>query len=67
MLITKHRNETGVSIMEGGLTELFLGVTLGAYSPLAVIAGWQVLRRTISGRGGDTCTAMVAKTPREAA
>lgn len=53
--------------MEGGLTELFLGVTLGAYSPLAVIAGWQVLRRTISGRGGDACTAMVAKTPREAA
>jgi hypothetical protein len=36
--------------MEGGLTEIVIGVTAGAYSPLAVIAAWQVLRRTIAGK-----------------
>ena len=32
--------------MDGGLTELFLGVTAGAYLPLAVIAGIARLVRT---------------------
>ncbi len=32
--------------MDGGLTELFLGVTAGAFSPLALIASWELLRRT---------------------
>ena len=32
--------------MDGGLTEIFLGVTVGAFSPLALIASWQMLRRT---------------------
>lgn len=32
--------------MDGGLTELFLGVTAGAFSPLAVIAVWEKFRRT---------------------
>jgi len=35
--------------MEVGLTELFVGVTAGAYSPLALIAAWKMLRRTLSG------------------
>lgn len=30
--------------MEGGLTELFLGVTAGAFSPLALIAAWEMVR-----------------------
>lgn len=32
--------------MDGGLTEIFLGVTIGAFSPLALIASWEMLRRT---------------------
>jgi len=32
--------------MDGGLTELFLGVTAGAFSPLALIASWEMLRST---------------------
>lgn len=32
--------------MDGGLTELFLGVTAGAFSPLALIAAWQMVTRT---------------------
>lgn len=32
--------------MDGGLTDIFLGVTLGAFSPLALIASWEMLRRT---------------------
>lgn len=35
--------------MDGGLTELFLGVTVGAFSPIAAIAAWQMLRRTMAG------------------
>ena len=35
--------------MDGGLTELFVGVTAGAYSPLALIAAWKMLRRTMRG------------------
>ena len=35
--------------MDGGLTELFLGVTAGAFSPLAAIAAWHMLRRTMMG------------------
>lgn len=35
--------------MEGGLTELFLGVTAGAFSPLALIAAWQMVVRTTMG------------------
>ena len=37
------------TIMDGGLTELFVGVTAGAYSPLALIAAWKMLRRTMQG------------------
>lgn len=37
--------------MEVGLTELVVGVALASYSPLAVIAAWQMLRRTRLGRG----------------
>jgi len=33
--------------MGGDLTELFLGVTAGAFSPVMVIAGLQMLHRTI--------------------
>lgn len=36
--------------MDGGLTELFVGVTAGAYSPLALIAAWKMLRRTMQGK-----------------
>lgn len=32
--------------MDGGLTEILLGVTVGAFSPLALIASWEMLRRT---------------------
>lgn len=32
--------------MDGGLTELFLGVTAGAYLPLALIAAVEKLART---------------------
>ncbi len=32
--------------MDGGLTEIFLGVTAGAFSPLAVFAAWEMLLRT---------------------
>ena len=32
--------------MDGALAELFVGVTAGAYSPLALIAAWKMLRRT---------------------
>ena len=32
--------------MEGGLGTLLLGVTAGAFSPLAVIAAWHTYRRT---------------------
>lgn len=42
--------------MEGGLTELFLGVTAGAFSPLALIAVWEKFRRTRSGTGGRSGT-----------
>lgn len=35
--------------MEGALTELFLGVTAGAFSPLALIAAWQMVARTKAG------------------
>lgn len=36
--------------MDGGLTEIVLGVTAGAFSPIAVIAGFKMLHRTISGK-----------------
>ena len=32
--------------MDGGLGELLVGVTAGAFSPLAVIAAWEMLLRT---------------------
>lgn len=32
--------------MDGGLAEILLGVTVGAFSPLALIASWEMLRRT---------------------
>ncbi len=32
--------------MDGGLGELLAGVTAGAFSPLALIAAWEMLRRT---------------------
>lgn len=35
--------------MDGGLTELFLGVTVGAFSPLALIASWEMLKGTKTG------------------
>lgn len=38
--------------MDGGLTELFLGVTAGAFSPLALIAAWEKLRRTRTRHAG---------------
>lgn len=41
-----HRLDSGEQIMDSGLTELFLGVTVGAFSPLAVIAAWQMISRT---------------------
>lgn len=45
--------------MDGGLTELFLGVTAGAFSPLAVIAAWEKFRRTRMGMGGRSGTVRV--------
>ncbi len=39
--------------MDGALTELFVGVAAGAYSPLALIAAWQMLRRTKPGSGEE--------------
>lgn len=36
--------------MDGGLTEIFLGVTAGAFSPLALIASWEMLLRTKTSR-----------------
>ena len=39
--------------MQGGLTELFLGVTAGAFSPLALFAAWELLQRTRSGHEDD--------------
>ncbi|MPM79696.1 hypothetical protein SDC9_126735 [bioreactor metagenome] len=36
--------------MDGGLTEIFLGVTAGAFSPLALIASWELLCRTKKSR-----------------
>lgn len=38
--------------MDGGLTEIFLGVTAGAFSPLALIAAWEMLRSTKNGHPG---------------
>lgn len=32
--------------MDGGLTDIFLGVTVGAFSPLALFAAWEMLHRT---------------------
>lgn len=32
--------------MDGALTEIFLGVTVGSFSPLAVIAAWEKFKRT---------------------
>ena len=39
--------------MDGGLTEIFLGVTAGAFSPLALFAAWEMLHRTKAGHPGD--------------
>lgn len=38
--------------MDGGLTELFLGVTAGAFSPVVVIGALQMLHRTIKVKRG---------------
>ena len=36
----------GAAAMDGGLTEIMLGVTLGAFSPLVAIAAFEKLVRT---------------------
>jgi hypothetical protein len=41
-----YQHTSGAPIMDGGLTEIFLGVTAGAFSPLALFAAWEMLRRT---------------------
>lgn len=45
--------------MEGGLTELFLGVTAGAFSPLALFAAWEKFRRTRLGNAACPGTGRV--------
>lgn len=34
--------------MNSGLTEIFLGVTAGAFGPVALMAAWEMLRSTKS-------------------
>jgi len=46
----------GEGIMDGGLTELFLGVTAGAFSPLALFSAWERFRRTRFGKVGSPGT-----------
>jgi len=51
--IPKYQMSLGEDIMDGGLTELFLGVTAGAFSPLALFAAWERYRRTRLGKVGS--------------
>ena len=55
----KYQMSLGEGIMDGGLTELFLGVTAGAFSPLALFAAWERYRRTRLGKVGSPPTGRV--------
>ena len=41
-----HNTVTRGKIMNSGLTEIFLGVTAGAFGPVALMAAWEMLRST---------------------
>ena len=43
-LLSQHCNKG--KIMNSGLTEIFLGVTAGAFGPVALMAAWEMLRST---------------------